>query len=240
MSCNNVTNVESTNQIEQETRKQDNLYNSWATDRSQEVADFVITQDAFIEELESVTYTLENNFLRIILPNNIQEGEIVLLTEDTLRIKWNDSRETVTYLSYFDGYEFSKEMIVQTLNYYADNYNSLNNENKLYAYNLEELSPQLPVMKNIICDTEDEQLLETFLNMLIKSKNSVDELPGDILAEIFICNSTLTTKSLEKFGEKYLINQLEFGFLNVTFENETNITNFESLKKEIEILSTRF
>ncbi|MCZ8197008.1 MAG: hypothetical protein O9267_05340 [Flavobacterium sp.] len=79
------------------------------------------------------------------------------------------------------------------------------------------LNPTLTKIQNIVCEKKDSELLEKFLEMIMKSSGSANEYPADILGNIFICNQEIVENQLKvKYKNKLIFDYLELGFLNIT------------------------
>lgn len=97
--------------------------------------------------------------------------------------------------------------------------------------------PILPEIEKLVCEQTDVKLLQRFLELLIKTANSASEAPRWTLGNIYLCRPELTLNSIEKFkNNPILVNDLEFGFMNVTYQKESEIKNFESLNKKVQDL----
>ena len=112
---------------------------------------------------------------------------------------------------------------------------TLKTENfKSHKFIDEKLNPALLQFQKMMCSDGSEMLLDTFLEMLLNSTSSVDEFRTYIFAEVFICKSDLVVnKILHKFKNKYLVQQLEFGLLNIELQKEEDLTY---LKRKIVLL----
>ena len=81
------------------------------------------------------------------------------------------------------------------------------------------------------------KLLDKFLELLIKDDNSADEARIWSLGNIYLCNPELTLNSIKKYkNNPILVDDLEFGFMNVTYQRESKIKNYELLNSKIQDL----
>ena len=80
------------------------LYAIWTSDPSGPHADFVFSSKSFyVVDYDgdgNMPYILNNKKLKIYYNDFIQEGEIVSVDKDTLKIKWKDSDETNIYIKW--------------------------------------------------------------------------------------------------------------------------------------------
>jgi len=210
------------------------LFNVWSADRTAPHADFLLDKDSYQTVEESHNYSLTKNIIEIQFPNSKLKGIINYLSKDTLKIMWNDDRLETTYLTYKNGYKFTREEILKTVNFYKENYGKETTSFDFVDY---ELDPKLYVLAKMVCDNKDEELLKSFLEMVLASKGSASETPSDIFSEVYFCNPDLMIDYLtNKYKDEYLRGQLEFGFENATYGVENETKNYKKLKAEIEKL----
>lgn len=123
----------------------------------------------------------------------------------------------------------TRSEIIVTMNEYSENKGNV-------PYNInfteEKLNPALIKLQSLTCKGGDEQLLDYFLEMILNTTGSANEVPADVLAEIFICRTELLESRLNgKYKNDFLTELLEFGFKNITHQNK--ITNQSELEKRI-------
>ncbi len=123
----------------------------------------------------------------------------------------------------------NREEIILLMNEYGANHEKSN-------YDIEfvdaKLNPAILKIENLICEAIDEELFDQFLEMILKTKDSADETPSEVLGGIFICQAAFVEKRLaEKYKDKFLINMLEFGFRNRTYNKKEEIQDFAELEK---------
>jgi hypothetical protein len=94
----------------------------------------------------------------------------------------------------------------------------------------------LKFLPEIFCNNNDTLLLDQFINVMVVNKMSANEVPSWTLGYCYLCNPDLVIKRIKRFkGENRscLINDLEFGFENVTFEKESEIKDYKNLKDKL-------
>ncbi|MBF4518536.1 hypothetical protein IRZ71_19435 [Flavobacterium sp. ANB] len=96
---------------------------------------------------------------------------------------------------------------------YSNNYNK---PEFSFDYVDKKLNPTLIKIQAIVCETKDKELLEEFLEMIIRSSGSANESPADVLGNIFICNPEIVEEQLSKYKNHILFDYLELGFYNIT------------------------
>ena len=125
----------------------------------------------------------------------------------------------------------NREEIISLMNEYAENYGKQN-----YSFDFVDtkLNPAILKVEKLTCEKNDSELFNCFLEMILKTKGSADETPSDILGGIFICKPELVEKLLtEKYKDNFLINILEFGFGNRTYDRKEEIENYAELEKRL-------
>ena len=111
-----------------------------------------------------------------------------------------------------------------------------NHFNKEYRLKVEEfsedkLNPILSDAQKIICRNNDSKLLAELFKVQIISKNSANELPAYYLGKIFLFNPELfesVYNNLENDDKLIILDFLEFGFENVTYEYGALIKKLKS------------
>lgn len=104
-------------------------------------------------------------------------------------------------------------------------------------YDEEYYEPILSEIEKLVCEKNDVKLLNRFLELLLKTSNSASESPSWTLGNIYLCHPELTLSSIKKFqNNPILVNELEFGFKNVTYQKESQIKNYKLLNKYIQDL----
>lgn len=99
---------------------------------------------------------------------------------------------------------------------YVKNYNTPE-----YSFDFvdDKLNPTLTKVQTIVCKTKDKELLEKFLEMILKTSGSANEHPADVFGQIFICNPEIVEEQLKgKFKNEIIFDNLKLGFLNNTFD----------------------
>lgn len=154
-----------------------------------------------------------------------------------------------------NDWKYSKREIISIFRKYVDlneDFKSsvntgIGKSGKLYSvlrkdvekYGEEIYVPKLKLLKTIICKEKDSELLSEFFKVLISTENSADEEPRWILGDIYLCQSDLIIsefRKLKKTEQKIILGDLNFGFLNVTYNKEDKIQNYHHLKKKLDLL----
>lgn len=101
----------------------------------------------------------------------------------------------------------------------------------------DKLNPALSALEKIVCEKNDKELFEHFLDMVIASAASANETPGDVLGGIFICRTALVESALKgKYQDPDLIEALNFGFANRTFDARDRPANYNELKRRLKAI----
>ena len=127
-----------------------------------------------------------------------------------------------------------RKEIISLMKEYAENYGKPN-----YSFDFVDtkLNPAILNVEKLTCEKNDTELFDCFLEMILKTKGSADEKPSDILGGIFICRPELVENRLtEKYKDEFLINILEFGFENRTYDRKKEIENYAELEKRLNLL----
>jgi anti-sigma factor RsiW len=101
-------------------------------------------------------------------------------------------------------------------------------------------NPALDSAKNLICANRDDKLLLEFVKVLIATEKSADEAPRWTLGDIYLCQPKMVAAVFKKFSkeqQKIVYDDLSFGFDNVTYKKEHEISNYSQLKKQLESLN---
>ncbi|MBI5182126.1 MAG: hypothetical protein HZA06_04340 [Nitrospirae bacterium] len=116
-------------------------------------------------------------------------------------------------------------------------YSVLREEVEKYAE--DNYTPKLETLRTIVCRENDRELLSEFFKVLISTENSANEKPRWIVGDIYLCQSDLViseVKLLKKAEQKIILNDLNFGFLNVTYNKEDKIQDYHKLKRKLDLL----
>lgn len=116
----------------------------------------------------------------------------------------------------FQAFSQTKKECMNVMTSYIKNYNTPE-----YSFDFvdKKLNPTLTKVQVIICETKDKELLEKFLEMILKTSGSANEYPADVLGQIFICNPEIVEEQLKgKFKNEMIFDYLELGFLNITID----------------------
>lgn len=117
---------------------------------------------------------------------------------------------------------------------YSNNYGKPN-----YSFDFvdNKLNPAILKVEKLTCENNDVELFDNFIEMILKTKGSANETPADILGGVFICKPKLVENRLtKKYKDEFLINILEFGFGNRTYDRQDEIKNYADLKKRLNLL----
>ncbi len=208
------------------------LFKGWATDRSAPHVDFLLTKDEYITTERSLPYTLNGNHIEIESDGFRTKGIINHLSNDTLKITWANDRLETIYLSYKNGYSFSREDILKTMKFYGENYAK---EATGHDFVDNELDPRLYALGEMVCDTKDEELFASFLEMMLASQGSASETPSDVFSTIYFCHPELVLDYLKnKYTDDHLKGQLEFGFMDDTYDAKDDMEGYKELKAGID------
>lgn len=100
------------------------------------------------------------------------------------------------------------------------------------------LNPALAKLETIICEKNDKELFHYFLDMILATSGSANETPADVLGGIFICKTDLVIAELKgNYKFESLIEDLNFGFGNRTFDVNDRPSNYKELKLRIKEIS---
>ncbi|WP_264552239.1 hypothetical protein [Flavobacterium sp. N2038] len=123
----------------------------------------------------------------------------------------------------FQTFSQTKEECIKIITDYGNNYNK---PEFSIDYVDQKINPTLIKIQTLICETKDKELLEIFLEMIIKSSGSANESPADVLGNIFICNPEIVEEQLkDKYRNHILFDYLELGFYNITMHWPINGKN---------------
>ena len=125
----------------------------------------------------------------------------------------------------------NRKEIISLMNEYAENYGK-----PIYSFDFVDtkLIPAILKVEKLTCENNDTELFDCFIEMILKTKGSANETPSDILGGIFICKPEFIEKRLtNKYKDKFLINLLEFGFGNRTYDRKEEIENYAELEKRL-------
>jgi hypothetical protein len=189
--------------------------------------DIFITVPSSDEWWLTISYNNVQGYIhksRIRLIKNLPANEIrqvILMSFDTLKVKIHQFEST--------NWDSSKLL-------FQERRNSLENyEEKITnrIYNL--VSEQF-------CKYSDSQLLDIFMKAIIENRNSANESPAWTMGECYICNPDIVIRQISKFPQeetKILIEYLDFGFANVTYQKETQFHNYKALLDKLDKLKKK-
>lgn len=124
-----------------------------------------------------------------------------------------------------------REEIISLMNEYTENYGKPN-----YSFQFVDttLNPAIVNIEHLVCENNDTELFDQFIEMNLKTKGSADETSADILGGIFICRPELVEDRLkDTYKDEFLISILELGFGNRTFDKKEEIENYRELEKRL-------
>lgn len=135
--------------------------------------------------------------------------------------------------------------LIEILNDYKIlNDSLLNNPNAINREKVERfaemcLHPILPCIQSAVCENHDDELLAKYFTFLLLAKNSADEFPITTLGRIYICkpNMTLVVVNQPEFqsDRSYLLDILEFGFMNAIADMKENDYDYNKLLDKIKL-----
>lgn len=97
-------------------------------------------------------------------------------------------------------------------------------------------TPTLHSLEKKFCADPRLDVLDEFLATLLNTANSASEYPSFVFARLFSCqpdmivNKILSLKVTEKSS---VVNTLEWGFKNITYNKEDVFPNFQSLSDSL-------
>jgi hypothetical protein len=93
----------------------------------------------------------------------------------------------------------------------------------------------LPRCKELICKTKDSELLKEFLNVLVSTTNSADEVPIWEYAEIYICQPDFTLKTINNFKYRQSALKILDGALDYyPTDLQNKIKNYKQLVQRVQ------
>ncbi|SFT35091.1 hypothetical protein SAMN05216474_0041 [Lishizhenia tianjinensis] len=95
-------------------------------------------------------------------------------------------------------------------------------------------APTLTLFNAYILSEYDESLVRQFIDLLLLEKGSADEYPTWILGSIYLKYPDHIIQLIEEYDHYILYADLEFGFLNVTYEKTKVIENYNELKNKMD------
>ena len=129
----------------------------------------------------------------------------------------------------------NRNEIIKTMKEYSTN---IGKPNYSHEFVDKRLNPALIKLETIVCENKDKELFEYFLDMIIVTSGSANETPADVIGGIFICQSDLVAFELNgKYKFETLIEDLNFGFANRTFDVKDRTSNYKELKLRLKEIS---
>ena len=92
------------------------------------------------------------------------------------------------------------------------------------------------IFPKYVCVSKDTTVLLRFFDIINLETGSADETPDWVLGKIFICEPNFTIKILSRHSSDFLLNNLELGFLHITYQKEKEVDNFDNLKFKLDSL----
>lgn len=84
--------------------------------------------------------------------------------------------------------------------------------------------------------TFDEDIVSEFFDILILDSGSADETPSWVLGYIYLDHPDKVISLVRKYNNSVINNHLDFGFMNVSYQKENEIENYEFLNNQIQEL----
>jgi hypothetical protein len=138
-----------------------------------------------------------------------------------------------------------KELNTQFLQ--ANNANSKTEREKVEAYMYHEYTDALNLLEEKYCSEPDDNVLEEFISVLTATSNSAYETPSLVLGKLYICQPDLVVNKIHALNpedKRYIVQTLDWGFQNTTYQREDEIQNYmellnrlKSLKDEVKQLT---
>lgn len=218
------------------------LFGVWTENRNSPHADFLINKNEFyIADYDgdgSFRYLINGNEIEIFYKDFSRKGLIYSVSKDSLIIKWNDDEQVSKYARYKNGYDYSKNEIINTIDSYIANCNKKIID-KDFVMN--ELNPKLKVLDRMIYDEFDKELFGKLCQLIIKTNNNKRDISTDILARIYVrYQDTVYKLVYNEYKNKSLIDILEFSYIDDRVYKKENsvfnliMPNVEKLKKQYE------
>lgn len=143
---------------------------------------------------------------------------------------------TFTFLLFsLSSFAQNRNEIISIMREYSAN---IGKPNYSHEFVDKKLNPALAKLETIICENNDKELFHYFLDMILATSGSANETPADVLGGIFICQTTLVETELKvNYKVESLIEDLNFGFGNRTFDLNDRPSNYKQLKLRIKEIS---
>lgn len=123
------------------------------------------------------------------------------------------------------------EDLIALMEEYGDNYGSPGYRHDFVDT---QLNPALLQVESITCNSKDYAVFQAFLKMLTRTRGSANEAPADVLGGVFICKPEVVEKLLTQvYTHEFLIDLLEFGFDNRTYNRQGEIENYSRLRERL-------
>jgi hypothetical protein len=106
-------------------------------------------------------------------------------------------------------------------------------------YGEDVFNPILAEAVNLFCINKDLKLLSEYFQVIIRTTNSADEYPSYILGKMFICRTTLFSDLYKKLSideKKIIYESVDWGFKNITYQKENEVSEYTVLKQKLENL----
>lgn len=118
----------------------------------------------------------------------------------------------------------------------ADNTNGKTERQQVEAYMYHEYRDALNLLETQYCSKPDKNALNAFISVLVATSNSAYETPSLVLGKLYICQPDSIIKKIHTLPpkeKKYLVQALDWGFQNATYQHESEIENYLELSNRL-------
>jgi hypothetical protein len=162
------------------------LFGIWTENRNNPHADFLINKNEFyVVDYDgdgSFPFIINENVIEVFYNDFSQQGLIYSTSKDSLIIMWNDNEIENKYIRFNNGYDYSKNEIIETIDFYIINHNKDEIDKDFVK---DELNPKLVVLDKIIHDEFDKQLFKKLCQLIIETNQNKHNYSTDILSKIY-------------------------------------------------------
>jgi hypothetical protein len=130
-----------------------------------------------------------------------------------------------------------KELNIQFLQ--ANSANAKTEREKVETYMYREYTEALNLLEAKYCSEPNENVLDEFISVLIATSNSAYETPSYVLGKLYICQPNLVVNKIHALtpeDKRYIVQTLDWGFQNATYQHEDEIQNYTELLNQLKSL----